>query len=120
MDFVSNQIGKNSISIGKSVKQKNGIDLYLSSNKFLKQIGKKLKNTFSGELIESKSLFTVNRITSKKVYRGCILFRFHAIKKREIISIRGDQYEVLKISNNIYVKNLKTGKKKYVKFQDLA
>ncbi len=62
--------------VAKEVPLKTGVDLYLSSNKFLKMIGKKLKKTFpKGELKLSKSIFTRDHQTSKEVYRGTVCFR---------------------------------------------
>ncbi|MFH1637942.1 MAG: NMD3-related protein [Candidatus Woesearchaeota archaeon] len=63
------------VFISKVVKQKTGLDLYLSSQKFAQIIGKKLKKRFNGELKLSRTLFTRNRLTSKDIYRVTVLFR---------------------------------------------
>ncbi|MFH2028311.1 MAG: NMD3-related protein [Nanoarchaeota archaeon] len=77
LNFVLNQFKKNDkVWISKEVKLKTGIDLYVSSNRFLSSIGKKLKKSFKGKLITSKRLHTKNRLTSKEVYRGTVCFRF--------------------------------------------
>ena len=75
INFVINQIKKNNIQIGKKVELKEGLDLYLSSNKFTLALGKKLKKSFKGSLKISKKLFTRDRLTSKKVYRITVCFR---------------------------------------------
>jgi len=62
--------------IAKQVNLKTGIDLYVSSNKFLMQLGKKLKKSFKGKLILSRKLHTRNHLTSKNVYRLTVCFRF--------------------------------------------
>jgi len=54
---------------------RNGIDFYLTSQRYAQSLGKKLKKTFKGELKISSKLFTVNRQTSKNVYRVNVLFR---------------------------------------------
>ncbi len=120
VDFVAEQIEKkNNVWIAKTAKQKNGVDLYISSNRFLKEIGKKLKQNFVGELIESNSLFSVNRLTSKEVYRGCVLFRYFNIKKGETITIKGDEIKIISIGKKILGKNLQTNKKVHLDFSDL-
>lgn len=76
INFIKNQFRNNDkVWISKAVKLKTGIDYYVSSNTFLKQIGKKLKKSFKGELKFSKKLFSRNHLTSKEVYRGTVLFR---------------------------------------------
>tara|TARA_Y100000310_G_scaffold345498_1_gene465670 strand:+ start:14623 stop:14940 length:318 start_codon:yes stop_codon:yes gene_type:complete len=75
LDFVEKQLINNNIKIGKEVKRKEGVDLYLSNKNFTVSLGKKLKRRFQGELKLSKSIFTKSRITSKDVYRVTILFR---------------------------------------------
>jgi NMD protein affecting ribosome stability and mRNA decay len=61
--------------IAKEEKQKTGIDYYVSSNKFLLSLGKKLKKSFKGELKTSRKIHTKNKLTSKDVYRVTVCFR---------------------------------------------
>jgi NMD protein affecting ribosome stability and mRNA decay len=76
LNFIRNQFKNNSKAwIAKEEGLKTGIDLYISSNKFLLSLGKKLKKSFKGELKTSRKLYTKNRLTSKNVYRVTVLFR---------------------------------------------
>jgi len=76
LNFICNQFENNQkVWIAKHEKLKNGIDFYISSNKFLLALGKKLKKSFKGELKTSRKLHTRNRVTSKAVYRVTVLFR---------------------------------------------
>ena len=77
MTMVKSQLRKEKKAwIAQEVTLKNGVDLYLSSNSFLRKLGKKLKKTFpKGELTLSRSIFTRNHQTSKEVYRGTVCFR---------------------------------------------
>ena len=77
LKFVEKQLKDNNIKIGKEVKRKEGLDLYLSNKNFTVSLGKKLKKRFPGELKLSKSIFTKSRITSKDVYRVTVLFRLN-------------------------------------------
>ena len=73
---VKNQIKKKGdVFIAKEVTQKNGVDYYISSQRFLLSLGRKLKKSFRGELKTSRKLYTRDRITSKRVYRVTVLFR---------------------------------------------
>lgn len=48
INFIRNQFKNNTkVWIAKEEKQKTGIDYYISSNKFLLKLGKKLKSQFS-------------------------------------------------------------------------
>ena len=120
IDFVADEIEKrDDVWIAKTENQKKGLDLYLSSNKFLKDIGRKLKAKFPGELVESNKLFSRNKLTSKEVYRGCVLFRYYGIKKGEVIEIRGDSIKIISIGKDILGKNIETNKKVHIKFEQL-
>jgi NMD protein affecting ribosome stability and mRNA decay len=75
-NFVRNQFKNNKKAwIAKEVPQKKGFDLYISSNRFLLALGKRLKKSFKGEYKISRKLHTQNRLTSKIVYRVTVLFR---------------------------------------------
>ena len=52
ISFVRNQIKKrkDEVAITKTVKLPNGLDLYITSQKFIRVLGKKLKDSFGGEL----------------------------------------------------------------------
>ena len=76
LNFIRNQFKNNKKAwIAKEEGLKTGIDLYVSSNKFLLSLGKKLKKSFKGELKTSRKLYSKNRLTSKNVYRVTVLFR---------------------------------------------
>lgn len=78
INFIRNQFNNNEkIWIAKQVKLKTGLDYYISSNRFLLSLGKKLKKSFKGQLKISRKLITRNRITSKNVYRVTVLFRLN-------------------------------------------
>lgn len=66
---------RGNVFIAKIIYQKTGIDIYISSNKFAQSLGKKLKQTFKGELKISTKLFSRDRQTSKEKHRVTILFR---------------------------------------------
>jgi len=76
LNFIRNQFRNNEkVWIAKEERLKTGIDLYISSNRFLLSLGKKLKKSFKGELKTSRKLFSKSRITSKQLYRVTVLFK---------------------------------------------
>ncbi len=76
--FIKNQFKNNEKAwIAKVEKLKTGVDYYISSNRFLLSLGKKLKKSFKGELKISRRLHSKNRLTSRQVYRVTVLFRFY-------------------------------------------
>jgi NMD protein affecting ribosome stability and mRNA decay len=76
MKFVLGQIEeRKNVHIAKQVKLKTGVDIYISDQRFTQALGKKLKKRFKGKVIKSKKIHTVNRLTSKKVYRVTVCFR---------------------------------------------
>lgn len=74
--FINSQIKKaGNVRIQKIVKDKNGTDFYITSQRFARVLGNKMKKSFKGELKTSRLLFSFDRQTSKRIYRVTILFR---------------------------------------------
>ncbi|MAG91486.1 hypothetical protein CMO83_02320 [Candidatus Woesearchaeota archaeon] len=116
--FVLNQIRKNgTVAITKTVKLANGVDLYLTSQKFIRTLGKKLKDSYGGGLKISSKLHT--RKQGKDLYRINVLFRLPKYKKGDIVSVRGDKVKLTNVGNRIFGKNLKTGRKITIRSSDL-
>ncbi|MBL7054224.1 hypothetical protein ISS05_00535 [Candidatus Woesearchaeota archaeon] len=119
-EFIQNQIEKRSdVFITKALKVNNGIDLYITSQKYLQALGKKLKKHFKGELKISSKLHTKSRQTSKNLYRVSVLFRPSKYNAGDILNFKGDQIKILKLGKKILAKNIKTGKKLNLNYQDL-
>lgn len=105
--------------IAKEAKVNGGFDFYLSSNKFLKKMGKILASRFPGIVKSSSKLHTQDRQTCKKLYRGTILFRMPNFNKGDVGVFRGDNVEVVSLAGEVVLKNTKTGKKKTYKFDEV-
>ena len=119
LSFVHNQIKKRGdVAVTKTVKLANGLDLYITSQKFIRILGKKLKDSFGGELKISAKLHTTNR-QGKELYRVNALFRLSKYKKGDIVSVRGDELRLISIGKKIFAKNIKTGKKVTIRNKEL-
>lgn len=76
LKFVKKQLEKrNDVSVAKIVNLETGTDLYLTSHRFAKSLSNKLKKVFKGTLKVTKKLHTVDRLTSRKIYKITICFR---------------------------------------------
>lgn len=105
--------------ISQAKKVRGGIDLYLSSQKYLRKLGKKLKERFSGALKTSRKLFTIQKGTGKTLYRVNVLFRLYPFNAGDIIQMSGEAYKVLRIENQITVQHIKSGKKEQIKPEEI-
>lgn len=119
LNFVNNQIkNRADAAITRTVKFSNGMDLYITSQKFIRLLGKKLKDSFGGELKISSKLHTRNR-QGKDLYRVNVLFRLLKYKVGDTVSVRGDRLRLISIGKKIFARNLKNGKKVTIRKSDL-
>lgn len=119
LSFVHNQIKKRSdVAVTKTVKFSNGIDLYITSQKFIRILGKKLKESFGGELKTSVKLHTRNK-QGKDLYRVNVFFKTLKYKKGDTVTIRGDRVRLISIGRKIFARDLSTGKKVMIRSKDL-
>ena len=117
--FVHNQLKKRAdVAVTKTVNYDNGKDLYLTSQKFIRIIGKKLKESFGGELKLSSKLHTKSK-TGKDLYRVNAFYRPLKYKRGDVVSVRGDDVKILQIGRRIVARDIKTGKKMRIRIEDL-
>lgn len=82
--FVQNRINeRKNVTISKVKEFDFGVDIYVSSQSYARAIGKKLKRAFKGDLKITRTLHTMDRMTSKQVYRGTIMFRLKPKEESE-------------------------------------
>lgn len=117
--YVYNQIEKrNDVVITKTQKFPNGVDLYITSQKFIRLLGKKLKESFGGELKISSKLHTKSK-EGKEIYRINVLFKSSKYKAGDIVRVRGDDFKLISLRDKIFARNLKTGKKVKIRSNEL-
>ncbi len=116
--FLYNQLKKRpDVSIAKTVKFSNGMDFYASSNQFIISVGKKLKESFGGELKTSSKLHTRNK-QGKELYRVNVFFKPLKHRKGDIVCIRGDDIRILSIGKKIFGRYVNTGRKCVIRTKD--
>lgn len=104
--------------ISKEKKVKNGIDFSFSDNKFLRALGKKLQESFVGQVKTSATLHTRDRQRSKDLHRLTVLFRELHFKKGDVLIYQGEEVKVIKIGNDVLVQELKSGKKAHISLEE--
>ena len=117
MDFVYIELDKNNVWVAKGGKVRGGYDFYVSSNEFLRKLALPLKKKFGGVLKMTYTLHT--RKKGKDLYRTTLMFRLAPFKELDIIEFKGDTYQVMKMGVKVELKNMKTSKKRLVKFEDI-
>ncbi len=96
-----------------------GVDLKFSSQQYLRILGRKLKEHFSGVLKVTATLHTVSK-TGKALYRVTVLFRLLPFKSGNIIKYKGNPYRVLLIGETkVQLQDPHSGKKQWIALADL-
>ena len=106
-------------AVAKEKKVTNGVDLYMSDQHYLQNLGKKISIQFPGILKISKRLHTMNKMTSRHVYRVTVYFKPYPFKHGDTLSVQGESLKILSLGNRVQVKNLQTGEKKFIPLEIL-
>jgi nonsense-mediated mRNA decay protein 3 len=106
---------KRSVFATNFIQIKNGVDVYITSQKHIKDIGKKLYEIFGGEIKINEQLFSKNHLTSKNLYRINLLLRIPDFEKNSIIKFKDKLIYITSIKGNFLLgldlinnKNIKT------------
>ena len=119
IDFVVAQFAKHKVAIAKIKPLKTGVDIYSASNRFSRNLGRKIQKQFGGELIESVRIFTRDKFTSKDVYRLNVLYRAFPVKKGDVIARDTRVYQITSLDRqHLVLLDLATGHKTRLRFED--
>ena len=99
------------VQITKEMNVRGGVDFFITSNKFLKKLGKMLKSRFTGIIKMTSKLHTEDKQSGKKVYRGTILFRMPSFSVGDVGMLNGDEVKILSIGDKVMLQDTKSGKK---------
>ncbi|MBN1800067.1 MAG: hypothetical protein JW891_01090 [Candidatus Lokiarchaeota archaeon] len=116
LDFVYTQVEKLFEKdprqyITKSVDEKYGVDLYLSTNELMNYIIKILRGNYHFVLKRSKKLVGRDIQGGKNLYRQKALIKFIPIRRNDVIEIEGKDYIVESIlKNKVILRNQKDEK----------
>ena len=115
--FAEKLIAELKLQISKKVELKNGIDYLLTDNELTRKAGKRLQDHFGGELLVTATLHT--KKDGKDLFRVTILFRPLHFKKGDIVEYQDEKYEVKSVTKDIFLQNIKTGKKLHLKYKEM-
>lgn len=116
-DFVCEQINEKKAGVAKQEIIDNGIDIYLVSQNFAKNLGKELLKRFGGTFKISAKLFSRDRQSGKLVYRISVLFKCLDFSKGDIIKSEEAVFKVTGVGKRVTGLNLGTGKKGKIDFE---
>ena len=120
IEFAVNAVEKDKGSHIAQIKPvANGVDIYISRQRFLRSLGSKLQKRFGGQVIVSTRLHTRSKLTSRDLYRVNMLFRIPKFKKGDIIDYKGSKIKIVSIHHKVFAKDIQTGKKLNLSFKDL-
>lgn len=103
--------------VAKAKKVTNGVDLYITDQHYLQNLGKKIKEHQAGILKVSTRLHTKDKVTSKELHRVTVLFKAIPFKKGDVVMLYGEKVEILNIGAKAQVKDVKSGAKRIVDFE---
>ncbi|MFT4304916.1 MAG: NMD3-related protein, partial [Candidatus Woesearchaeota archaeon] len=115
LDLILEEEKKRSVFATKIESLKNGVDIYITSQKHIKTIGKKLYEIYGGEMKINEKLFSKDHLTSKNLYRVNVLLSIPDFKKGSLIKINDQLIFISSIKGNFILgkdliknKNIKT------------
>lgn len=112
LDWIQERVkADDKAAITKIKDVRGGIDLYVTDQHYLQNLGRKIQDTFAGVMKISQRIFTTDKMTSKHVYRVTVLFRPLPFKKGDIVTYQGDKIEILGIGKKVRVRYVETNKK---------
>ena len=91
---------KSSFDIQRIENVRGGVDLYSTNNRMSQRVGTFLYKKYGGEYKESKKLFSLNKQTSKEIFRVSILYRIPEFFKDDIITLNDKVLKVVKYSKD--------------------
>ena len=120
LNYVQNSMKQDGkVKLAKMTNYQNGYDLQLSSQKFLTNLGNKLKEKFGGELVISRKETGYNK-HGKAQFRVNVLFRQYPFKKKDTVTYKGEKYKIILLEHKVRIKHLETGKSITVGYGDIS
>jgi len=109
---------RDNVRITKEVKLKEGKDIYINSNSFAVSLIKKLLEKYGGQTKINEKTYSINRATSKTMYRLNALFRVFPFDKNSVVKYDNDIIKIISVGRNIKGISLKTAKTVNFKYDE--
>ncbi|MBW2971703.1 hypothetical protein KY359_01580 [Candidatus Woesearchaeota archaeon] len=117
MEYVKKDIAEHEgkgVHLTKETGRGGNIDFKLTSAKYIRALGKSLKQNFNGELTETARLFTRDKQRSKDVHRISVLFKMRSYSIGDIVESKGRKVRITTLGKKVTGVDVKTGKKVFV------
>lgn len=108
---VVDYIEKSQCKVTKHVEQKNGIDLYLFSQKFIQHLARWIKQNYNCQVVTSRKLHTRDTKANKDLYRVTVLVNFLRIKVGDVIEYDGERVRITSLGSKPVGRIVSTGKR---------
>ncbi|MBN2567673.1 hypothetical protein JXB02_06350 [Candidatus Woesearchaeota archaeon] len=99
------------VFVSKVTKHTSGLDLYVTSNRFLRTLVTRLEKEFGGRVKLSPRLFSKDRQTGKELHRLTALFEPFEFLAGDVINAFGHNYLVAHAGRRVSCVDLSTGKR---------
>jgi NMD protein affecting ribosome stability and mRNA decay len=117
LDYMESQ--ESVCRISKHIKHKNGVDLFLTSQKFIQHLARWLKDNFNCQVDMTSTLHTRNSLESRDLYRLTACVRFIKFNVGDIIKYNGDDVKISSLGKKPSGKIINTGKRIFIDLDSL-
>ncbi len=114
IEFVRRDVERNSrrgVFITKEKKVPKGIDLYITSQRYIQQLGHRLHKRFGGILKISPSIYSRDRQTSRETHRVNVYFQMLGFRQGDVVKSGSKLIKVSSTGKHVTGTNLLTGKR---------
>jgi len=111
LDFIETYISKNHLHVSEKHKEKDGLDINISDQRKIQDLGRQLQKRFGGNLKVSPRIFGKDKFTSKEIFRVNVLYEAPKYKKGDVIKIGRDIIRITSIKENISGIDVRSGNK---------
>jgi NMD protein affecting ribosome stability and mRNA decay len=91
----------------------------MSSQNFIRNVGRKIQIKFGGELVFSNKAAGTNK-HGKSQFRVNVLFRQYPFRKGQSITYRGDEYTIIELAHRVRIKSKESGRSITVPYGELS
>jgi NMD protein affecting ribosome stability and mRNA decay len=111
LDYIVDYIHENKIRISKHIDEKNGLDLYLTSQKFIQQLSRWIPQRFRCQLTQTRTLHTRDTKLNKDLYRVTLLVNFLEFTIGDVIEYEDEKVKIMSMGKQPTGKILSSGKR---------
>jgi len=122
IDYIHRDIAYNAdqkVKITKMVEHKNGIDIYLTSQKYAQAIAKRLHNEFGGSITLSSRVHTRDTKKNKDLKRISILYVIPEFSKNDVVEIKSRAIKITGIHKMVTGIDIESGKRVAYEYKNI-